>query len=85
MSYYLGRNLRLPFDEAVARAAQALKSEGFGIISEIGVATALKQKIGIDYPPYRPSRRLQPCHSLRGAQGRGQGWHRTAVHRRGAR
>ena len=53
MSYYLSRNLRLPFDEAITRATQALKAEGFGIISDIDVAGTLKQKIGVDYPAYR--------------------------------
>lgn len=53
MSYYLSRNLRLPFDEVITRATQALKAEGFGIISDIDVAGTLKQKIGVDYPAYR--------------------------------
>lgn len=53
MSYYLNRTLHLPFDEAVSHAVQALKSEGFGIISEIDVSATLKQKAGIDYPAYR--------------------------------
>jgi len=53
MSYYLSRNLHLPFEEALSRATQALKAEGFGIISDIDVARTLKQKIGVDYPAYR--------------------------------
>ena len=53
MSYYLGRNLRLPFDEAVARATQTLENEGFDINPKIDVAATLKQKIGVDYPQYR--------------------------------
>lgn len=53
MSYYLNRTLHLPFDEALSQAVQALKGEGFGIISEIDVSTTLKQKAGIDYPAYR--------------------------------
>jgi uncharacterized protein (DUF302 family) len=53
MSYYLSRILHLPFEEALSRATQALKAEGFGIISDIDVAGTLKQKIGVDYPAYR--------------------------------
>lgn len=52
MSYYINRTLRLSFDEAVTHAVQALKSEGFGIISQIDVSATLKQKAGIDYPAY---------------------------------
>lgn len=53
MSYYLGRTLSVPFDEAVDRAIRALKEEGFGIISDIDVAETLKAKIGVDFPRYR--------------------------------
>jgi uncharacterized protein (DUF302 family) len=41
------------FDEGVARTMDALKKEGFGVISEIDVKQTLKDKIGIDFPSYR--------------------------------
>ena len=53
MSYYLAKILALPFDEAVARATEALKIEGFGILTEIDVSATLKAKIGVEYPAYR--------------------------------
>ncbi len=53
MSYYLAKMLSLPFDEAVACATEALKAEGFGILTEIDVSATLKKKIGVDYPAYR--------------------------------
>lgn len=53
MSYYLGRMLPLSFDSAVARAIDALKMEGFGIISDIDIRETLKKKIGVDFPSYR--------------------------------
>ena len=53
MSYYLSRMLPVAFDEAVARTMDALKKEGFGIITEIDVKQTLKEKIGIDFPSYR--------------------------------
>lgn len=53
MSYYLGKMLPITFDEAVARTIDALKMEGFGIITEIDVKETLKKKIGIDFPSYR--------------------------------
>ena len=43
----------LAFDEAVAKATAALKAEGFGILSDIDVQHALKEKLGQDMPPYR--------------------------------
>lgn len=53
MSYYFATTLDLPFDEAVARATQALQDEGFGVLTEIDVAATLKKKIGADFRPYR--------------------------------
>ena len=53
MSYYLSRMLPVAFDEAVARTMDALKKEGFGVITEIDVKQTLKEKIGIDFPSYR--------------------------------
>ena len=53
MSYYLAKMLSAPFDAAVARVTEALKTEGFGILTEIDVSATLKQKIGVNYPAYR--------------------------------
>lgn len=53
MSYYLGKMLRMPFAEAVARTTDALKREGFGIITQIDVTETLKSKIGVDFPAYQ--------------------------------
>ena len=52
MSYYLSRMLPVALDEAVARTVDALKKEGFGVITEIDVKQTLKEKIGIDFPSY---------------------------------
>ncbi len=41
------------FDEAVSRATEALKVEGFGVLTEIDVQATLKAKLGIDRPPYK--------------------------------
>ena len=41
------------FDEAVRRATEVLKKEGFGIITEIDVKQTLKAKIGVDFRNYR--------------------------------
>lgn len=43
----------MPFDAAIARTAEALKQEGFGVLTEIDVQSTLKQKIGVDFRKYR--------------------------------
>jgi uncharacterized protein (DUF302 family) len=38
--------------EVRARAVEALKAQGFGILSEIDVQKTLKEKLGLEYEPY---------------------------------
>ena len=44
--------LNLPFDPAIARVSEALKAEGFGVLTRIDVHTTLKEKIGATFRPY---------------------------------
>ncbi len=53
MSYYIGKTLGPDFDEAVRRTTEALREEGFGVLTEIDVADTLKKKIGVDFRRYR--------------------------------
>ena len=41
------------FAKGVTRVTEALKAEGFGILTEIDVQATMKTKLGIDSPPYR--------------------------------
>jgi uncharacterized protein (DUF302 family) len=53
MSYYFSKTLTSEFDDIVRRTTEALKSEGFGIITEIDVKDTFKKKINVDFRPYR--------------------------------
>lgn len=42
----------LPYEQAVERIREELAKEGFGVLSEIDIAGALKKKLDVDFRPY---------------------------------
>ncbi|MGZ3584643.1 MAG: DUF302 domain-containing protein [Ktedonobacterales bacterium] len=51
-SYGFGTVLDAPYEQAIAQVKEALKAEGFGVLSEINVKQTLKEKIGVEMQPY---------------------------------
>ena len=52
VGYGYARVLDLPFQAALQRARESLKSEGFGILCEIDLREKLKEKLGVDFTNY---------------------------------
>ena len=53
MSYYLSRTLQTPFDAAVEKVTEALKKEGFGVLTEIDIQATMKKKLDVDIQKYK--------------------------------
>lgn len=51
-SYHFSKELSLPMDQAIERVTEALKEQGFGVLTIIDVKTTLKNKIDVDFRPY---------------------------------
>lgn len=51
--YGFNVTLHTTFDEAVKTVIDALKQEGFGVLSDIDVQAAMKEKLGADIRRYR--------------------------------
>jgi uncharacterized protein (DUF302 family) len=47
------KNLSLSYDEALSRLPEALKKEGFGIITQIDIQETFRAKLGVDFRRYR--------------------------------
>ena len=52
MSYGIRICTQAPFAEAVARVREALKAQGFGVLTEIDVQATLHDKLGQDMEDY---------------------------------
>ena len=52
VEYGTGRDLTESYDTVLPRVLEALKAEGFGVITEIDVKKTMKEKLGVDGRPH---------------------------------
>jgi uncharacterized protein (DUF302 family) len=51
-SFGFGVTLHAPYDQALSAVKEALKAEGFGVLTEIDVQRTLRTKLGVEMPAY---------------------------------
>jgi uncharacterized protein (DUF302 family) len=53
MDYYFSKTIDQSFDNAIQKVTEALKAEGFGILTEIDIKATLKKKLDVDFYNYK--------------------------------
>jgi len=53
MEYYINKTIATEFDKAVELVTEALKKEGFGVLSEIDIREKLKEKLDVNFRKYK--------------------------------
>lgn len=68
MEYYFSAILHTSFEDAVAKITDALKTEGFGVLTEIDMQAKLKEKLGVDYKRYKILGACNPAFAYKALQ-----------------
>jgi uncharacterized protein (DUF302 family) len=68
LEYGMGRVVAQPYDEVLPRVKDALKAEGFGVLTEIDVQTTLHEKLGVERGKYAILGACSPAHAHKALQ-----------------
>ena len=53
MKYYISKIIKTSFENAEKQTIEALKKEGFGVLTEIDIQEKLKEKLNVDFRKYK--------------------------------
>jgi uncharacterized protein (DUF302 family) len=53
MSHGIRKTVPFDYDTTLARLPEALKSEGFGVLTEVDIQSTLRAKLGVEFRRYR--------------------------------
>ena len=67
-AFGIQKTLDLGFDEVLAKVPEALKAEGFGVLTEIDVQATLRKKLDVDFRRYRILGACNPSFAHRALQ-----------------
>lgn len=65
MKYYINTTINTDIESATAKVGEALQKEGFGVVTQFDVNKALKEKLDVDFRPYRIMGACNPAFALR--------------------
>lgn len=68
MKYYINKTIAANFDKATELVREALKQEGFGILSEIDIQQTLKEKLSVDFRRYKILGACNPPYAYKALQ-----------------
>jgi uncharacterized protein (DUF302 family) len=68
MEYYFSTIVDGNFSDIIAKTTEALKNEGFGIITSIDVQSTLKEKLGVDFKKYTILGACNPAYAHKAIQ-----------------
>jgi uncharacterized protein (DUF302 family) len=68
MEYYFSKILPTNFEDAEVKITEALKTEGFGVLTEINMQSKLKEKIGVDFKKYKILGACNPAFAYKALQ-----------------
>ncbi|WP_431134642.1 DUF302 domain-containing protein [Psychroserpens mesophilus] len=53
MNYYFKKILKTDFKNSIEKVTEALKEQGFGVLTEIDIKETLKKKLDVDFNNYK--------------------------------
>lgn len=68
MSYYFSKTLDMPFDTAIGHVTEALKKEGFGVLTIIDIHEKLMEKLGVKFHNYTILGACNPSYAYKALQ-----------------
>jgi uncharacterized protein (DUF302 family) len=69
MDYYFSKILeQASFEEAIQKVTEALKEEGFGVLTQIDFQATMKKKLGVDFRKYQILGACHPSYAYKAVQ-----------------
>lgn len=68
MSYYISKKIESSHEQAIEKLTEALKEEGFGVLSHIDIHSKLYEKLGVGFRKYSILGACSPKHAYQALQ-----------------